>query len=119
MWIIQDWMSQRVFDDKSFDSFDEARGFITEHANETSTSEREFDGICEDLYAIEMLDPLETITIETREQALAYALHWKQWVSEQTDWAWGELSRWGDAMDKLAERFDLTDADEFTENGII
>lgn len=57
MWIIEDWMGNRVFPDKSFDSFESARDNITEHAYATAGDDPiAFDGICEDLYAVQLLE---------------------------------------------------------------
>ena len=64
-WIIQDWMSNHVYKDKTFDSFEDARDFISEVATKeankrfdeekTPTAWNElYDGICDDLYAIEV-----------------------------------------------------------------
>lgn len=66
-WIIQTWMGRHVFTDQSFETFDEARGFISERANEEvsahrangwittdAEAERLYDGICEDLYAVRL-----------------------------------------------------------------
>lgn len=66
-WIIQDWMSNHVYRDKTFTSFDDARDFISEVASNYATaeceklgdySEEKFEelhtGICEDLYAVEV-----------------------------------------------------------------
>lgn len=55
-WIIQDWMSKHVFTDKTFNSYGDARDFITEYANENSKTADEMIGICEDLYAINIDD---------------------------------------------------------------
>lgn len=48
--IIQDWMSNHLFTDKTFDSFDEAWSYIYENVEE----EYEGDGTYEDYYAIEV-----------------------------------------------------------------
>jgi hypothetical protein len=53
-WIIEDWMGKRVFTDKTFGSFEEARGFIMDYASqEAGDDEEAYDGICDDLYAEE------------------------------------------------------------------
>lgn len=66
MYIIEDWMSQHVYKDKTFDSFEDARGFISEVATQAADNEigyhrmgnddweDVYNGICEDLYAIEV-----------------------------------------------------------------
>lgn len=51
-WIIQTWTGRHVFTDKVFGSFEEARAFISEHADAVAASDEEYDGICEDLYAV-------------------------------------------------------------------
>lgn len=116
MWIIETWMGRRVFDDKSFDSFDEARGFITEHADQAAKNEEEFDGICADLYAVEVMDPLDALLIETRDQAHDFAVRWQRWSGERR-LSHNQLNDWLREFEKLAEKFDLTE--EFCENGVI
>lgn len=54
--------------------------------------------------------------INTREEAIDYAIEWQKWVSEQSLYM-SELLEWQNLFVNLAERFDLTE--EFTENGII
>lgn len=63
MWIIEDWMSNHVYRDKTFNSFEEARDFISEVADDEATRnggmdeakcEEIYNGVCEDLYAIEV-----------------------------------------------------------------
>lgn len=69
MWIIEDWMSNHVYRDKTFNSFEEARAFIDEVAQEYAYAEAEKtgdyseetieeleNGICDDLYAIEVTE---------------------------------------------------------------
>lgn len=67
-WVIKDWMNNHCFTDKTFNSFEEARDFISEiadHEAMTQTSglgikdgnkeyEEIYNGICEDLYAEEV-----------------------------------------------------------------
>lgn len=64
-WIIEDWTGKHCYTDREFDSFDEARDFISEIANQVADEkfpddidgfehEEEYNGICEDLYAIEI-----------------------------------------------------------------
>lgn len=66
-WIIEDWMSRHVYTEHEFDSFEEARDFISEVATEqcyelvgdnpdTPAWEQMYDGICEDLYATKKED---------------------------------------------------------------
>lgn len=61
-YVIEDWMGKRKFLDKTFDSFQEARGFISDWANEHKEGsteeerERDYNGICEDLYAVRVKD---------------------------------------------------------------
>jgi hypothetical protein len=55
MWIIEDWMGNHVFADKMFESFQEARGFISDYAEtESAGSEDDYNGICDDLYAVSL-----------------------------------------------------------------
>lgn len=54
--------------------------------------------------------------INTKEEAINYAIEWQQWVSER-DMYMSELLEWQNFFVNLAERFDLTE--EFKENGII
>lgn len=63
MWIIEDWMSNHVYRDKTFNSFEDARDFISEvadeeayklHPEDEAKREEIYNGICEDLYAIEV-----------------------------------------------------------------
>ena len=55
MYIIEDWMGKHVYTDKEFKSFEDAREFISEVAeqvaSESDTAEYEevYDGVCEDL----------------------------------------------------------------------
>jgi hypothetical protein len=57
-YVIEDWMGHRKFPDKTFDSFQEARGFISDWAEEhkegntEAERERDYNGICEDFYAV-------------------------------------------------------------------
>jgi hypothetical protein len=53
-WIIKTWMGRHVFTDRTFDSFEEARGFISEYADVVAENEDEYNGICEDLYAVRL-----------------------------------------------------------------
>ena len=63
-WVIEDWMSKRCYPDVSFNSFEDARDFISEVAHEqcieaglvdgTDEYEELYNGINEDLYAIEV-----------------------------------------------------------------
>lgn len=65
-WIIEDWTSHHVYQDKTFTSFEETRDFIAEVAQAEADKvigfnrmgsddwENYYDGICEDLYAIEV-----------------------------------------------------------------
>jgi hypothetical protein len=62
---IVDWTSKVMFDDKRFDSFEEARAFIdikaVEYAPEIAIQlgvsiEEAEDGYCEDMYAEEVKD---------------------------------------------------------------
>lgn len=53
MWIVEDWMGNHVFRDKTFISFQDARGFIMDYAEtESNGNEDDYNGICEDLYAV-------------------------------------------------------------------
>jgi len=54
--------------------------------------------------------------INTREEAIDYAIEWQKWVSEQSLYM-SELLEWQNVFTELAERFDLKE--EFIENGII
>lgn len=61
--IIEDWMGNHCYPDVEFDSFEDARDFISEVAHEqcveagltdgTDEYEELYNGVCEDLYAIE------------------------------------------------------------------
>ena len=72
-WIIKDWMSNHCYPEMKFDSFEEARDFISEVASNEATkqattkTEEEFEeiynGICEDLYAIEVDEDGNSINI--------------------------------------------------------
>lgn len=62
-WIIEDWMSKHVYRDQRFDSFEAARDFISQVADDEAwrqfpddeaRREELYNGICEDLYAIEV-----------------------------------------------------------------
>ena len=57
-WIVEDWTGRRIWPERRFDSFQSARYAITEHAHALiasgDASESDFDGICEDLYAVEV-----------------------------------------------------------------
>lgn len=54
-WIIEDWMGNRVFPERVFDSFEDARDFISVYADEVSDGDDyEYDTICEDLYAVQI-----------------------------------------------------------------
>jgi hypothetical protein len=53
-YIIETWMSNRVFPDLTFRTFEEARDCITEYANANSETEEDFNGISEDLYAVKV-----------------------------------------------------------------
>lgn len=61
-YVIEDWMGKRKFPDKTFGSFQEARGFISEWANENAEGdtpeekERDYNGICDDFYAVRVKD---------------------------------------------------------------
>lgn len=59
-WVIEDWMSNRVLPDETFDSFEEARARIDELATveadnnfkrDTPEWDELYQGLCEDLYA--------------------------------------------------------------------
>lgn len=54
--------------------------------------------------------------IETRDEAVEYAIDWQNWQAEQS-MSWGELAEWQELLAQLAERFGLSD--EFKENGLI
>lgn len=54
VWVIEDWMGRHLFTDKTFESFEDARGFISDYADgEAGGDENEYNGICDDLYAEE------------------------------------------------------------------
>jgi len=53
-WIVEDWMGKRVWPGEAFESFDAARGRISEHADAVAADEAEYNGICEDLYAVQI-----------------------------------------------------------------
>jgi hypothetical protein len=54
MWIIETWMGRHVFTDQTFETFEEARGFISDYAEtEAGDDEDTYNGICEDLYAVQ------------------------------------------------------------------
>lgn len=54
-WIIEDWMSNRVFPEMVFASFLDARGYISDYAETVSEGDDyEFSAICEDLYAVQI-----------------------------------------------------------------
>ena len=60
-YIIEDWMGQHVYGDKTFDTFEDARAFIDEIATQEATTSLGFDesiyqGVCEDLYAEEVTE---------------------------------------------------------------
>jgi hypothetical protein len=59
---------------------------------------------------------MEKRVIETKEEAIQYAIDWQQWASEQS-LSYGELAEWQDIFEELANKFDLKE--EFQENGII
>lgn len=63
VWIIQDWMSNHCYKEEKFNSFGEARDFISEVADDQATRDGGMDqtkcdeiynGVCDDLYAIEV-----------------------------------------------------------------
>lgn len=54
MWIIEDWMSKRIWPEVTFSSFQEARDYISEYADSVADSEADYNGICEDLYAVKV-----------------------------------------------------------------
>lgn len=54
--------------------------------------------------------------IETKGQAVEFAVAWQNWQSEQS-LSWGEVAEWQEFFRKLADKFDLTE--EFQENGIL
>lgn len=65
IWIIEDWISNRVLKDETFDSYEHARERIYELAviesdnnfkRDTPEWEECYQGLCEDLYAIESED---------------------------------------------------------------
>lgn len=56
LWIIEDWMGIHVFNYKQFTSFEDARAFISEYADKTTKTEDEYNGVCEDLYAVEVTE---------------------------------------------------------------
>lgn len=60
-YVIEDWMSKRLFPDKVFTSYYDARDFISEYAdrlayekypNDEAKREELYNGYCEDMYAI-------------------------------------------------------------------
>lgn len=63
-WIIEDWTGKHCYTEFTFNSFEEARGYIEEVANEEAynttkdTDSQEYEeivqGINEDLYAVEV-----------------------------------------------------------------
>lgn len=60
--IIKDWMNNHCYTDKTFNSFEEARDFISEVASaEAGEDEDLYNGICEDLYAIEVNEEGEEV----------------------------------------------------------
>lgn len=73
MWIIKDWMNNHCYTDKTFNSFEEARDFISEVAQAeadkkigydrigTDDWEDLYNGICDDLYAIEVNEEGEEV----------------------------------------------------------
>lgn len=63
-----------------------------------------------------MANSMEKREITTREEAIAYAIEWQNWITDRTLF-YGELAEWGQYFQEIAERFDLTE--EFQENGII
>lgn len=58
VWVIETWMGRHVFVGKEFDSFEEARDYISDYAyNQVEglpedEADEEYGGICEDLYAV-------------------------------------------------------------------
>lgn len=63
-WHIEDWMSKHCYPEQSFETYEDARAFIQEQAHcaaleaagEDTESEKYtevYDGVCEDLYAVE------------------------------------------------------------------
>lgn len=63
IWIIEDWMSNHCYTDKTFTSFEEARDFISEVGDDQATRDGGMDqakcdeiynGVCDDLYATEV-----------------------------------------------------------------
>lgn len=55
MWIIETWMGRHVFTEHTFETFEEARDFISEYADGEAESEADYNGICDDLYAVERI----------------------------------------------------------------
>lgn len=62
------------------------------------------------------MNPNQTHTITTQDQARAFAIKWQQWQADK-NLSIGELAEWNGVFTKLALKFDLLN--EFQENGII
>ncbi len=62
------------------------------------------------------MNPNQTNTITTRDQAITFAIDWQNWQSTQSLYM-SELLEWQRVFTLLALKFDLLD--EFQENGII
>lgn len=50
-WRVVTWMGQEAYDGKLFDSYLDARDYISEKASELFNTEEEQDGYQEDMYA--------------------------------------------------------------------
>jgi hypothetical protein len=59
---------------------------------------------------------MKTDKIETREDAIEYAIQWQRKTSHE-NLSYGELAQVQAEMEQLAKKFNLTE--EFRENGII